>query len=142
MNITESSKRYMEYPNIIFQLISIFTACPLRTTCAFRGPWVGSQTLCLCGSTPSLNIIEKIILNNCVGIKKNILLYIKTFSLTQKFIFFPSDLKRNEKFFLGPKSLMGPEGSPAYDGWEAWNAIMERRLKNHEDFRTPSRHTK
>lgn len=37
---------------------------------------------------------------------------------------------------------MGPEGSPAYDGWEAWNAIMERRLKNHEDFRTPSRHTK
>ena len=85
----------------------------------------------------------KVIFNNCVGIKKNILiLYIKTFSLAQKFIFFPSDLKRNEKISLGPKSLMGPEGSLTCDGWEAWNAIMERRLKNHEDFLTASQHTK
>ena len=29
---------------------------------------------------------------------------------------------------------MGPEGSPAYDGWEAWNAIMERRLKIMKTF--------
>ena len=37
---------------------------------------------------------------------------------------------------------MGPEGSLTRDGWEAWNAIMERRLKSHEDFLTPSQHTK
>lgn len=51
-------------------------------------------------------------------------------------------MKINEKIFLDPKSLMGPETSPPCDEWQAWNAIMERRLKNHEDFLIPSRRTK
>lgn len=50
-------------------------------------------------------------------------------------------MKINETIFLGPKVLWAQKPVLRVMNGRHGDAIMERRLKNHEDFLIPSQHT-